>query len=300
MANSANPVRETQPGGRPTPPFPPQPLAPPGIEGKMNPRPQYWAPGYLPAGKLEGRVALITGGDSGIGRSVAVLFAREGADVALVYLPEEASDAEETRDAIEDCGRRVLTVPGDVSNPSFCQTAVRRCVDVLGGLNILVNNAAVQKHREDIDDLKEEDWDRTFRINIHGYFYMTKAALRYLGFGSSILNTGSITGLEGSAELLDYAATKGAIHTFTKSLALALVKRGIRVNCVAPGPVWTPLNPAERRPEDIRNFGADTPFGRPAQPEEIAPVYVYLASNADSSYVTGQVITPLGGETRAG
>jgi NAD(P)-dependent dehydrogenase (short-subunit alcohol dehydrogenase family) len=229
-----------------------------------------------------------------------VLFAREGANVAIVHLPEEESDAAETCELIRSCGHRAIAVAGDISLPEFCEHAVERCIAELGHLDILVNNAAVQKHREDVESLDFEDWERTFRINIHSYFYMTKAALKFLGRGSSILNTGSITGLEGSAELLDYSSTKGAIHAFTKSLARALVPRGVRVNCVAPGPVWTPLNPAERAPDDVRNFGADTPYGRPAQPEEIAPTYVYLASSPDSSYLTGQVITPLGGDTRAG
>lgn len=266
----------------------------------MNPLPQYEAPTYRPAGKLEDRVALITGGDSGIGRAVALLFAREGADVALVYLAEEASDAEAICGEVEQVGRRALLLPGDVARPGFCADAVGRCVDELGGLHILVNNAAVQQHRDSIDELSADDWERTFRVNIHGYFYMVKAAMPHLAPGASIINTGSITGLEGSGELLDYSSTKGAIHAFTKSLAQALIGQGVRVNCVAPGPVWTPLNPAERDADDIRDFGAETPLGRPAQPEEIAPAYVYFASNADSSYVTGQVLTPLGGETRAG
>jgi NAD(P)-dependent dehydrogenase (short-subunit alcohol dehydrogenase family) len=255
---------------------------------------------YRAAGKLDGDVALITGGDSGIGRSVAVLFAREGADVAIVYLPEEQSDAEETARAVETEGRRAVLIPGDVSDPEFCRSAVERCMEVLQRLTILVNNAATQQHRESIEELDLDAWRRTFDVNIHGYFNMVKAALPHLEPGSSILFTGSITGLEGNAQLLDYSATKGAIHAFTKSLAQSLLERGIRVNCVAPGPVWTPLNPAERSDEDTRQFGKDTPLGRPAQPEEIAPAYVYFASNADSSYLTGQILTPLGGETRAG
>jgi NAD(P)-dependent dehydrogenase (short-subunit alcohol dehydrogenase family) len=255
---------------------------------------------YRAAGKLDGDVALITGGDSGIGRSVAVLFAREGADVAVVHLPEEQSDAEETARAVETEGRRALLIPGDVSDPEFCESAVGRCVEELGRLTILVNNAATQQHRDSVEELDVDSWRRTFEVNIHGYFYMVKAALPHLEPGSSILLTGSITGLEGSPRLLDYASTKGAIHAFTKSLAQSLLERGIRVNCVAPGPVWTPLNPAESDDEETRQFGADTPLGRPAQPEEIAPAYVFFASNADSSYLTGQILTPLGGETRAG
>lgn len=285
---------------QPRPPFPPQPIDPPGLESKMDPRPRYRAPMYRASGKLDGGVALITGGDSGIGRSVAVLFAREGAGVALVYLPEEESDAQETALAAEALGRRVLLLPGDVRDFAFCKKAVARCVAEMGGLTILVNNAATQQHRDSIDDLTVESWRDTFDVNIHGYFHMVKAAVSYLQPGASVIFTGSITGLEGSGELLDYSATKGAIHAFTKSLAQSLLERGIRVNCVAPGPVWTPLNPAERSDAGVRSFGADTPLGRPAQPEEIAPAYVYLASNADSSYLTGQILTPLGGVTRAG
>jgi NAD(P)-dependent dehydrogenase (short-subunit alcohol dehydrogenase family) len=283
----------------PEPPFPDQPISPPGIEGRMSPRPRFRAPAYRAADKLKHDVALITGGDSGIGRSIAVLFAREGADVAIVYLDEEQFDAEETGRAIEAEGREALLLPGNVADPAFCREAVRQCVNRFGALTILVNNAAVQKHRP-IEELSAEDWRRTFEVNIDGYFHMVKAALDHLHPGSVILNTGSVTGLEGSAELLDYSATKGAIHAFTKALAQAVLPRGIRVNCVAPGPVWTPLNPAERNADEVRDFGSDVPIGRPAQPEEIAPAFVFLASNADSSYITGQVLSPLGGETRAG
>lgn len=284
----------------PHPPFPTQHFSPPGLEGEMDPAPKYSAPHYRAAGKLIGNVALITGGDSGIGRSVAVLFAREGADVAIVYLPDEEPDAQTTKTAIEAEGRHALLLPGDVSDEVFCVDAVARCVSELGALTILVNNAAIQQHREQVEELTPAAWRRTFDVNINGYFYMVHAALPHLHEGAVILNTGSITGLEGSKELLDYSSTKGAIHAFTKSLAQALITRGIRVNCVAPGPVWTPLNPAERDDEDMKDFGAEVPMGRPAQPEEIAPTYVYLASNADSSYVSGQVITLLGGDTRAG
>jgi NAD(P)-dependent dehydrogenase (short-subunit alcohol dehydrogenase family) len=279
---------------QPRPPFSPQQIAPPGMEADMDPRPHFRAPMYRPAGKLDGDVALITGGDSGIGRAVAVMYAREGADVALVFLPEEENDAEETARVVEGAGRRALLIPGDVSDPEFCEKAVGRCVGTLGGLTILVANAAIQEHRESIDELSIEEWRRTFDVNIHGYFYMVKAAMPHLGPGAAIVLTGSITGIEGRAELLDYSATKGAIHAFTKSLGQLLLERGIRVNCVAPGPVWTPLNPAERSDDGIRKFGADTLHGRPAQPEEIAPTYVYLASNADSGFFTGQVLTPLG------
>jgi NAD(P)-dependent dehydrogenase (short-subunit alcohol dehydrogenase family) len=265
----------------------------------MTPRPQFEAPVYRPAGKLTGEVALITGGDSGIGRAVAVLYAREGADVGIVYLPEEERDARETADHVEREGRRALLIPGDVTDPSFCREAIDRVVRELGAIDILVNNAAFQQDLESIEELTEEQWDRTFRTNIYGYFYMAKAAIPRMRKGAAIINTGSITGMEGSGHLLDYAATKGAIHAFTKSLAQNLVDRGIRVNCVAPGPVWTPLNTTAKSAEEVVKFGADTPMKRPAQPEEIAPAYVFFASGADSSYITGEVLTLLGGETTA-
>jgi NAD(P)-dependent dehydrogenase (short-subunit alcohol dehydrogenase family) len=286
-------------GKHPKPPFPKQHLEPPGLESKLRPRPEYKAPDYRAAGKLRGRVALITGGDSGIGRAVAVLYAKEGADVAIVYLPEEESDAKETAAAIEEAGTRALQIPGDVTDPKFCQEAIARTVDEFGHLDILVNNAAYQKHVDRIEELSLVQWDQTFKTNIYGYFYMTKYAVPHLARGACIINTGSITGLEGSKGLLDYSATKGAIHAFTKALAQNLVDRGIRVNCVSPGPVWTPLNPADRDPEEVAHFGEDTPMKRPAQPEEIAPAFVYFASEADSSYITGEVLTILGGNTRA-
>jgi NAD(P)-dependent dehydrogenase (short-subunit alcohol dehydrogenase family) len=271
----------------------------PGLESKVRPRPRYEAPNYKGADKLLGQVALITGGDSGIGRAVAVLFAREGADVAFTYLKEEESDARETKEAIEREGRRGLMITLDVRDSKSCQKAVDTTIDNFGKLSILVNNAAYQESQETIDDLSEEQWDRTFRTNIYGYFYMVKAALPHMKKGAAIINTGSITGLEGSQHLLDYSATKGAIHAFTKSLAQNLVEKGIRVNCVSPGPVWTPLNPADKRAKEVAKFGGDTPMKRPAQPEEIAPAYVYFASEVDSSYVTGEVLTLLGGETTA-
>ena len=272
----------------------------PGLESKVKPRPHYEAPYYRGAGKLAGKVALITGGDSGIGRAVAVLFAREGADVAITYLPEEDGDAKETKAAVEREGRRALIISGDLTKEAFCRKAVEKTIDNFDQLDILVNNAAYQQHQKKLEDLSDEQWDLTFKTNIYGYFRMTKAALPHLKKGSAIINTGSITGLEGSKELLDYSATKGAIHAFTKSLAQNLVEKGIRVNCVAPGPVWTPLNPADKPAKEVAEFGADTPMKRPAQPEEIAPAFVYFASEADSSYVTGEVLTLLGGETTAG
>lgn len=284
----------------PKSPMPAQHQAKPGIESKMTPRPRYQARHYKGSDKLAGKVALITGGDSGIGRSVAVLFAREGADLAIVYLPEEQSDAKETQQAVEKEGRRALLIPGDVRDPKFCIEAVEATLAEFDKLDLLVNNAAFQQHQEGLEDITNEQWDRTFKTNIYGYFYMTRAALPHLKAGSAIVNTGSITGLEGSKELLDYSSTKGAIHAFTKSLAQNLVERGIRVNCVSPGPVWTPLNPSDQPAKDVVKFGADTPMKRPAQPEEIAPAYVYFASEVDSSYVTGEVLTLLGGETTAG
>jgi NAD(P)-dependent dehydrogenase (short-subunit alcohol dehydrogenase family) len=290
---------ETAPRQQPRPPFPEQELDRPGIESELEPRPRYLAPEYRGAAKLEDKVALITGGDSGIGRSVAVLFAREGADVALIYLPEEQSDADETRQAVEAEGRRALLLPGDVTDFEFCRQAAERTVEEFGRLDILVNNAAYQQHQEDPEAISLEQWDRTFRTNIYGYFHMVKAVLPFFEQGACIINTGSITGLEGNDALLDYSSTKGAINAFTKSLAQNLLSRGIRVNCVAPGPVWTPLNPAERPAEEVAHFGESTPLGRPAQPEEIAPAYVFFASAADSSYITGEVITALGGSTRA-
>lgn len=284
----------------PEPPFPPQPISPPGLESRMDPSPRYRGDAYCPAGKLKDKVALVTGGDSGIGRAVSVMYAREGAQVAIVYLDAEQSDARKTCDEIEALGREVLLIPGDVTDPEFCRSTVDRVIERFGRLDILVNNAAYQKHRDDLQEVTPEQWEHTFRTNIFGYFYMARAAVPQMKRGSAIINTGSITGLEGSEHLLDYASTKGAIHAFTKSLARNLVDSGIRVNCVAPGPVWTPLNPAELDDEAIECFGADTPFGRPAQPDEIAPAYVYFASNADSGYVTGHVLPLLGGETIAG
>lgn len=284
---------------KPKSPFPPQHQEKPGIESRMHPRPLFEAPHYRGSGKLAGKVALITGGDSGIGRSVAVLFAREGANVAIVHLREEQSDADETRCAVEAEGATCLLIPGDVRKSSFCDRAVDRTVQELGRLDVLVNNAAFQQHQTSIEELTDEQIERTFTTNIFGYMYMARAAVRVMKPGSAIVNTGSITGLEGSAQLLDYSSTKGAIHAFTKSLAQSLVEKKIRVNCVAPGPIWTPLNVADKPAEKVAKHGADTPMERPGQPEEVAPAYVFFASNADSSYITGEVLTLLGGETTA-
>ena len=285
---------------QPTSPMPPQHQPKPGLESRMSPRPRFRAPGYQGAHKLEDKIAIITGGDSGIGRSVAVLFAREGADIAIIYLKEEEEDARETQKSVRSEGRRCLLIPGDVSESEFCEQAVQTTVDEFGMLDILVNNAAYQQHQEKAEDISDEQFEKTFRTNIFGYFYMARAALKHLKEGASIINTGSITGLEGSKDLIDYSATKGAIHAFTKSLAQNLVERKIRVNCVSPGPVWTPLNVADKDAKDVAQHGADTPMKRPAQPEEIAPSYVFFASDADSSYITGEVLTLLGGNTTAG
>jgi NAD(P)-dependent dehydrogenase (short-subunit alcohol dehydrogenase family) len=275
-------------------PLPKQHQAKPGIEAELEPRPRFEAPDYRGSGKLEGKVALVTGGDSGIGRAVAVLFAREGADVAIVYLSED-QDAETTRQAVVDEGRRALLIPGDVTDSAFCQDAVSQTVEELGGLDILVNNAAFQEHAEALEDITDEQLERTFRTNIFGYFYMARAALAHLGEGAAIINTGSVTGIEGSKQLLDYSSTKGAIHAFTKSLAQNVVDRGIRVNCVAPGPVWTPLNPADQDADKVAQFGGKVAMRRPAQPEEIAPSYVFLAAPSCSSYITGEILPILGG-----
>lgn len=274
-------------------------LEKPGLESQMEPRPRYEAAEYRPAGKLEEKVALITGGDSGIGRAVALLYARESADVAIVHLPEEQSDAEETQRAVEEHGHKCLLIAGDVTDPDFCRDAVESTVEEFGKLDILVNNAAFQNSTESIEEISEEQWDRTFRTNIYGYFYMAKAALPYMKPGSAIVNTGSITGLQGHKDLLDYSSTKGAIHAFTKSLAQQLVEKKIRVNCVSPGPIWTPLVASDFDPEENAEHGKNTPMERAGQPEEVAPAYVFFASEADSSYITGEILTLLGGKTTA-
>jgi NAD(P)-dependent dehydrogenase (short-subunit alcohol dehydrogenase family) len=283
----------------PKPPFSKQKLQKPGIEAELEPRPKYQAPKYKPSGKLEGKAGLVTGGDSGIGRAVALLYAREGADVAITALPSERRDADETRRAIEKEGRRCVVIEGDLTEPRTCRDAVDQTVRKLGRLDILVHNAAHQNSKKTLEEVDEEEWDRTFKTNVYAYFRLVKAALPHLKPGAAIIATGSITGIQGSSQLPDYSATKGAIHTLTKTLAQNLLDRGIRVNCVAPGPVWTPLNPADtgRSPEQVSQFGKQTPFERPAQPEEIAPAYVFFASDADSSYITGVVLPALGGET---
>ena len=286
----------------PEPPFPAKKLEKPGLEADLDPRPKYQAPRYRPANKLEGKVALITGGDSGIGRAVAVLYAREGADVAITYLPAERPDAEETQRAVEKEGRRFLGIEGDLTDREFCTTCVERTVAELGQLDIVVSNAAHQNSKKNPEDVTDEEFDRTFKTNVYAYFRLVKAALPHLSAGASIIATGSETGFEGPELLPDYSATKGAIHTLTKALAKQLASRGIRVNCVAPGPVWTPLNPADegKPPEKIEHFGEKTPLKRPAQPEELAPSYVFFASDADSSYITGEILAVMGGGTTPG
>ena len=302
----APPVKEPPakdpPMKEPRPPFPEQKLDKPGLESELEPRPRYEAPRYRPAGKLEGKVALITGGDSGIGRAVALLYAREGADVAIVFLPSEASDGEETRRAVEAQGRRCLMLAGDLSRRAFCDEVVETTVKKLGRLDILVSNAAHQNHKDSLADLTDDELDRTFKTNIYAYIWLARAALPHLKPGSAIIATSSQTGIMGSKKLPDYSSTKGAIDAFTKTLAQELIERQIRVNAIAPGPVWTPLNAADtgRTPEEVAKFGKKSPMGRPAQPEELAPAYVFLASNADSSYITGIVLQVMGGETTGG
>ncbi len=273
--------------------LPAQHLEKPGQEADMQLKPQFQAPEYRGSGKLKGMVALITGGDSGIGRAVAVLYAREGADVAIVYLSSH-EDAEETKRYVEKEGRQCLLIPGDVKDPAFCKEAVEKTVAEFDGIDILVNNAAFQEHAHKLEDITDERLDETFKTNIYGYFYMARAAVPHLKKGSCIINTGSVVGLRGSAQLLDYSATKGAIHAFTMSLASSLLEKGVRVNAIAPGPVWTPLNPADRSAEEIVEFGKQTDFKRPAQPEELSPAYVFLASPVCSSYITG-IVLPITG-----
>lgn len=279
--------------------FPPQQSEYPGHESDMVPRPRDEMADYEGRGLLEGQAALITGGDSGIGRAVAMAFAKEGADVAIAYLSEH-EDAKRTAELVEAAGARCLVIPGDLSKEQACTEAVEQTVAELGRLDILVNNLAYQKPAQSLEEITSEQWDRTFRTNIYSYFWTTKAALRHLPDGGAIINTSSINGLRGNKNLIDYSATKGAINAFTYALAQALAPRHIRVNCVAPGPVWTPLIPATMPKDKVETFGQDVPMERAAHPDEIAPSYVFFASAQLSSYYSGEVLAPIGGETLPG
>lgn len=277
---------------------PPQQQSPPGHEAEMTPKPKSEGSYYRGSGKLQGKAALITGGDSGIGRSVAVFFAKEGADVAIVF-KEEQNDADETKKMVEAEGKRCLTIKGDIGDEQFCQQAVQKSVSEFGHLDLLINNAAEQHPQPSIEQISAEQLERTFRTNIFGMFFMTKAALPQLKEGSAIVNTASVTAYQGNPQLLDYASTKGAIVAFTRSLSKSLSEKGIRVNGVAPGPIWTPLIPSTFPEDKVKSFGAEVPMKRAGQPEEVAPCYVFLASS-DSSYMSGQILHPNGGEVVGG
>jgi NAD(P)-dependent dehydrogenase (short-subunit alcohol dehydrogenase family) len=274
--------------------FPPQQQQEPGSEAAMKPKPKADDPNYKPAGKLQGKVAIITGGDSGIGRAIAVAFAKEGANVAISYLCEH-KDAEETRRLVEEHGGKAILIPGDVADAEHCKAIVRKTAEDLGRIDCLINNAAEQHPQKNPEDISDEQMERTFRTNIFAMFYLVKAALKHMKEGSTIINTTSITAYKGHEMLLDYSATKGAIVTFTRSLAQMVVGRGIRVNAVAPGPIWTPLIPSTFPEEKVETFGSSVPMKRAGQPEEVAPAYVFLASD-DASYISGQVIHINGGE----
>ncbi|MGW6025300.1 SDR family oxidoreductase [Streptomyces sp. NPDC055099] len=292
-------ISSAQEAAEPVPPYAFERQSRPGLESRMSTRPRYMAPKYRGSGKLDGKAALVTGGDSGIGRAVSVLYAREGADVAIVYLPEEQEDAEETRKAVEAEGRTCLLLPGDLCEPAFCREVVEATVKAFGGLNVLVSNAARLNSQNDLDDLNFEDFDKAFKTNVYAYFHLVQAALPHLGHGDAVIATASEEGLKGSDMMMDYAASKAAQIIFTKSIASHLARRGVRANVVAPGPTWTVLNVAGQRfPDDyLENLGSSDPMGRVAQPEELAPAYVYLASDADSSFTVGEVIAVTGGMT---
>ncbi len=278
----------------PEPPFPKQHQTKPGDEAALDPAPMYDAPFWKGSGKLEGMAAIVTGGDSGIGRAVAVLFAREGCDVAVCHLDEE-QDAADTKAAVEAEGRKAIVLKGDVADPAFSEAAVKATLEAFGRLDVVVPNAAFQEHVQALEDLTLEHFDRTLKTNLYGYFHLVKAAVPHLKAGGSIVMTGSVTGIMGNDNLLDYSMTKGGIHAFARSLGTHLAPRGIRVNVVAPGPVWTPLNPADQQSDKVAQFGSQTVMKRPAQPEEIAPAFVFLASPQMSSYITGEVLPIIGG-----
>lgn len=278
---------------------PQQSQQPPGDTGRMAPRPRDEMRDWVGRDLLHGRKALITGGDSGIGRAVAVAFAKEGADVAIAYLSEH-DDAEHTAQLVRKEGRRCLLLPGDLADAAHCERIVTDTVREFDGLDLLVNNVATQQEHESFEEIDDEQWTHTFDVNIHSYFRVTAAALRHMSQGSAIVNTGSVNGLRGNKKLIDYSATKGAVHAWTFAMAQSLVPRGIRVNCVAPGPVWTPLIPATMSDEHVEQFGQQVPMGRAAEPDELAPSYVFLAANRMSSYYTGEVMAALGGETTPG
>jgi NAD(P)-dependent dehydrogenase (short-subunit alcohol dehydrogenase family) len=280
----------------PEPPFPRQPQPSPGLAAKMEPKPDHGESSYHGAGKLEGRKALVTGADSGIGRAAAIAFAREGADVALVYLPEEEGDAKEVIALIEKEGRRAVAIPGDIKDETFCRELVERAAEGLGGIDILVNNAGMQKTQRGIGEITSEQFDATMKTNLYAMFWITKAAEKHLPEGAAVINTASIQAVEPSAALLDYAMTKAAIVAFTKALSKQMIKKGVRVNAVAPGPIWTALQPSGgQTQEKVQHFGESAPLGRPGQPVELAPVYVLLASQ-EASFITGEVYGVTGGE----
>lgn len=297
--NQGSSQKETVQAGEhkePTPPQPEQQIEKPGEAEDLELEPKYEAPDYKGSEKLKDKVAIITGGDSGIGRATAILYAREGADVVIVYLNEHV-DAEKTKQHVEEEGQRALLCSGDVSDPEFCKHVVERTIDEFDKINILINNAAFQEHAKDLKSITEEHFDMTLKTNLYGYFYMTKAVIPYLNEGSSIINTSSVNGLFGNKTLIDYSMTKGGINAFTQALSKNVINKGIRVNAVAPGPVWTPLNPADRPAKGVKKFGSKNPMGRPAQPEELSPSYVFLAAPACSSYINGQIIGVIGGVT---